>query len=879
MVTTNDYAAVKAASSAGHAIDAHDSTGIAAASAAGRLSYAFGLHGPSMCVDTACSSSLVAVHLACQSLRLGECTTAIAGGVNLILAPEATIAYCKTRMLSPTGQCRTFDASADGYVRGEGCGLVVLKTLSSAKAAGDRILAVIGGTAVNQDGRSSGLTAPNGLAQQALIRQALTTAGILPSEVSLVEAHGTGTPLGDPIEVEAIGAVIGRGRTLADPCIIGSVKTNIGHLEGAAGIAGLIKSVLCLRHRTIPPHLHLRSLNPSIDRQSLGVTVTTKPIRWEPSSGRRVVGVSSFGFTGTNAHAVLHEADEVPEQGVERPGYLITCSANSERALRNLASRYGQFLRASPSVSPADISYTANRGRDQFTERLAVVTRSMSDAARAFSQFGNGLKEEGVLSGRVQTDAKPRIAFLFAPQSSQYPNMGKQLFETDPVFRSAMTECSDRIGTRQGRSLLDVLYGPHAEDDIKDVRWSQIALFCLEFSLAETWRSWGITPDYVLGHSLGEYAAACVSGLLPLEDALGLVAGRADLTEALPVQGCAASVSAGGDQVSRFLVGRGEHLAIAALNGPSQVLLSGTEEAISAVSQEIQAAGIEVKLLTGLIGVHSPLMDPVIDQVKSLAATLRYGDLKIPFVSGVEGRFADTHEVATPEYWARHLRQPVRFLDAMQALHATGCELLVEIGPRHTLLRLGRACVPESMHRWLPSLSKEKPDWQQMLETLGELFVCGRNLDFAEFHKQHGGRTTSSPTYPFERKEYRIGVATESAVTEAGSEAESDEPTESAILAQARGLNPSSRRAFLMERVGAVVSDMVGLPVDRLSPNQRLEELGLDSLLAIDLVFALEAALQTKLPVTLITDCPSIAALTGYLLERVDGASVAATHK
>ncbi|HEV2129938.1 MAG TPA: type I polyketide synthase, partial [Longimicrobiaceae bacterium] len=488
----------------------------------GRLSYLLGLHGPSISLDTACSSSLVAVHLAVQSLRAGECQMALAGGVNVILVPDSTIAISKYRMLSPDGRCKTFDAAADGFARGEGCGVVVLKRLSDALADGDRVLAVIRGSAVNQDGASSGLTAPHGPAQEAVVREALASGGVTPGEVTYVEAHGTGTSLGDPIEVQALATVLGPGRAAERPVLIGSVKTNLGHLESAAGIAGLIKLVLCLQHRQIPPHLHLHTPNPLIPWERLPVAVPQQLTPW-PAEAPLVGAVSGFGFSGTNAHVVLAAAPEAerPPGERRRPAHLLTLSAQSGDALLELAASVAKRLRAGPELALGDVAHTANAGRAQLPHRLALRAVEVTEARSQLERFLVGEEHAGLTRGRVPPGDPPRVAFLFPGQGSQYVQMGRQLYESEPRFRQTLEQCEQILRPLLERPLLSVLYPePGEEADaarlLAQTRYTQPALFALEYALCELWRSWGIEPAAVLGHSVGEYVAACVAGVFSL---------------------------------------------------------------------------------------------------------------------------------------------------------------------------------------------------------------------------------------------------------------------------------------------------------------------------------------------------------------------------
>lgn len=539
-ISSNDYGRLLLGTGDLTDADAYYHTGNALNAVAGRVSHALNLRGPSIAIDAACSSSLVAVHLAGLSLRARECDLALAGGVNLILSPEATVVVSRGRMLAPDGRCKTFDAAADGFVRGEGCGLVVLRRLSDAIAHGDNILAVIRGSAVSHDGHSSGFTVPNGSAHQALVRQALEAAKVDPREVGYVEAHGTGTALGDPVEVQALGAVFAEGHSADRPLLIGSVKTNIGHLEAAAGIAGLIKLVLTLQHREIPPHLHFREPNPRIPWDALPLSVPTERVPWASASGPRIGGVSSLGASGTNAHVVAAEAparERAPAEA-ERPVHLLSLSARTEGALRELASRYAGRLAASPELDTGDLCFTANTGRSHFAHRLCVPASSSAGMREALNAYAAGREATGVVTGVADNTKQPKIAFLFTGQGSQYVGMGRQLYETQPTFREALDRCDEILRAHLQQPLLEVLYPSSGHrSPLDETAYTQPALFSLEYALAELWQSWGVRPSVVMGHSVGEYTAACVAGVFSLEDGLRLIAERARLIQELPRNG------------------------------------------------------------------------------------------------------------------------------------------------------------------------------------------------------------------------------------------------------------------------------------------------------------------------------------------------------
>lgn len=520
-LSTSDYAQLQLKHGDAADIDAYFGTGGAHSVVAGRLSYILGLHGPSIAIDTACSSSLVAIHLACQSLRAQECRMALAGGVNVILLPELTVALSKARMMAADGRCKTFDAAADGFVRSEGCGVIVLKRLSDALADGDSVLAVIRGSAVNQDGRSSGLTAPNGPSQTAVIRAALANARLEPRDIHYVETHGTGTALGDPIEAQALAAALGDGRAAGDPVRIGSVKTNIGHLEAAAGVAGLMKVVLALQHGEIPAHLHLRELSPHIPWQQIPAIVPTEAAAWPPSAQPRRAGVSSFGFGGTNAHVIVEEAPVVNRAGRVRPAEVLTLSAKSPEALRDLAAAYAKYLSQTQSDF-ADICYSANIGRAAFGHRLALAAATASDARDALEKFVESGAARGVSIGASEASSEPGVVFLFTGEGSQYAGMGRELYDAEPVFRRTIDECAEVVRSSLDRPLTEILFGEAAG------REAQLALFALEYALAQQWIAWGVEPAAVMGHGLGEDVAACVAGEVSLADGLRLVGERAD---------------------------------------------------------------------------------------------------------------------------------------------------------------------------------------------------------------------------------------------------------------------------------------------------------------------------------------------------------------
>ncbi len=713
--------------------DPYQLTGLAHGFAAGRLSYVLGLEGPSLAVDTACSSALVAIHLACASLRRGECRLALAGGVNLILDPGGSAVVERFGMLAPDGRCKTFDRRADGFVRGEGCGIAVLKTLSAALADGDRILALVRGTAVNQDGATGGLTVPSPRAQQRVIEGALAEAGVRPAEVGYVEAHGTGTSLGDPIELGALGAVLGRGREPGRAFAVGSVKTNLGHLESAAGIAGFLKAVLALSREVVPPPLHLVEPSPHVPWAELPAVVPARPTPWPRAAERRVAGVSAFGASGTNAHVVLEEAPATAaEASSPRSCHLFTLSARTGSALRELARRSAERLDG--ALAPASVARTLNAGRARFRHRLAIVASSVDELRRAL--------ETG--EGRVAGEP-PRVAFLFAGQGGQRAGAGRELYATEPVFR----EWIDRASARLDRPLRDVLLGePGTEGLLDRTEWTQPALYAFEYALAELWRSWGIEPAAVLGHSIGEVVAAAVAGVFSFEDGLVFAAERGRLMGDLPAGGAMAAVAA---DAARVRLALREGVAVAAVNAPDEVVLSGDERALLAV---LAGLGVPSRRLEVSHAFHSPLLAAALPGLEEAARRAGPGEPRIGLVSNVTGTWADAGLLGRPEYWWRQAASPVLFQRSLETLLAGGFRVFLEIGPRATLSAIGKRVPGGDGARWIPSLAAGPSETRAILGALAELWLEGADLDGHGLHRFDPPARARVPTYPFEGERF-----------------------------------------------------------------------------------------------------------------------------
>ena len=733
-------------------VNAHSLTGTLDCIIANRLSYLFDLRGPSVSIDTACSSSLVAVHLACQSLRTRDSDLALAGGVNAILSPELSVSLAKWGLMAPDGRCKTFDASADGFVRAEGCGIVVLKRLADAIADNDPVLAVIRGTAVNQDGRSTAMSAPNGIAQQDVVRRALRNGGVEPTEVSCIEAHGTGTELGDPIEVEALAEVLGAPGQGAPRVAVTAVKTNIGHLEAAAGIAGLIKLVLCLEHEQISPTIHFERLNPHISLDGTRLFIPTECHPW-PSGGQvRIAGVSSFGLGGTNAHVVLEETPALPPPaGAEGP-YVVPVSARSPQALPQVAGRLADHIAAS-SADLADISYTAALRRTHHAERAAVVGATRDDLIERLRMLERGERRPGVVTGRRETAVRRRVAFVFSGQGTQWWAMGRELLATSSVFRDVVEQCDELLRAHVDWSLCDELAAREEESRLDQTEITQPALFAIQVGLAAVWRQLGVTPTAVTGHSVGEVAAAHVCGALGLADALRVVARRGQFMQAATGNGTMASIDRPVGTVAAAIEGYGERISIAAINAPTATVVSGETAAMAELSDALRADGADVRPLPVDYAFHSAQMAPHAEALRAELADLRPGKARLRFVSTAAGaELAGTDLDAG--YWARNVREPVRFTDAVDILAELGCDVFVEIGPNPVL---GGALAEQlgdgTEAVIVPSLRRGRPEVEAMYTALAQLHCVGVPVDWSSVMPGRR-RVEPLPTYPWQHQRY-----------------------------------------------------------------------------------------------------------------------------
>ncbi|HMW00085.1 MAG TPA: beta-ketoacyl synthase N-terminal-like domain-containing protein, partial [Acidobacteriota bacterium] len=739
-ISSNDYSLVQARyANREQTVEAYPGLGNAHSIAANRLSYLFNLRGPSMAVDTACSSSLVAVHLACQSILNGECNLAIAGGVNLILSPEPTISFSKARMLSPDGRCKTFDAAANGYVRGEGCGVIVLKRLSDAQRNGDHILAIIRGSAINQDGLTNGLTAPNGPSQQAVIRKAIKAARVSPTDISYVEAHGTGTPLGDPIEVQALAAVISENRPASHPCVIGSVKTNLGHLEAAAGIAGLIKTVLALHHRQIPPHLHFQQPNPNLSLEPNKLTVPRTLTTWNPINHKRLAGVSSFGFGGTNAHIILEEAPALlPQSGRDQTTHVLTLSAQSESALRRLAGEYSEFLTRQPGHLVGNVCFSANTGRALFSHRLTILGETTEHFRTGLATFAAGTTTQAVQTQTVKGTIRQKVAFLFGATQADGARISRQSLTQSSIYSQAFTHC--------------VQLGQQAAMTSDD---TDLLTFADSIALAEVWKAFGVLPGAVLGQETGELAAAVVAGCCSIETAIAVLAARRRALDQLPTGGMTIQVATSGAHVTTFLQSGTSGVTIAGVCSPEHTLVAGEHSAIAAFMTRLAAAGISSQIVHPRLALHSPLVEPVLAGFEQSIQTLSFEEPQIPMISGVTGRQLDG--VPDAMYWRQQLRQMLKLTPAFDTLSELGFETFIVIEPTCQLLTIGKQSLGETFGTWLPGAGQAgSDDWRTLLQGLTYLYLNGTDIEWSAAYRDLPRRRIGLPTYPFDRHRYWV---------------------------------------------------------------------------------------------------------------------------
>ena len=739
-------------------------SGSAGSIASGRVAYTFGFEGPAVSVDTACSSSLVALHLAVQALRRDECDLALAGGVSVMATPGVFVEFSRQRGQAPDGRCKPFSAAADGAGWAEGAGLLLVERLSDAQRRGHRILAVVRGSAVNSDGASNGLTAPNGPSQERLIRQALADTRLRSCDVDAVEAHGTGTTLGDPIEAQALLATYGQDRPADQPLWLGAIKSNIGHAQAAAGVAGVIKMVMAIRHGVLPKTLHVDEPSPHVDWTSGAVRLLTKARPWAPEGRPRRAGVSSFGISGTNAHVIIEEApapaasdreDVAGTSAADQTGpWVWPLSAKNAAALRGQAERLAERIDADPDLTPADVAHTLVTTRALFDHRAVVVGDNHADRLSALRALAAGRSDSHLVTGAANTG---RLAFLFTGQGSQRAGMGQNLYAAHPAYAEAL----DAVLTYLDPALREII-ATNPDGSLDQTAHTQPALFAIEVALFHLLGSFGLTPDFLAGHSIGELSAAHCAGVLSLEDACTLVTARARLMQAARSGGAMAAIQATEEEVEP---GLGGSVSLAAVNGPRSVVIAGDHDRVTAIAQRWKKSGRKTRLLNVSHAFHSPHMDGSLAEFHEIAATLTYRPPRIPVVSNLTGRLATADQLTDPAYWTSHIREAVRFHEGITTLAEAGVTTFVELGPDGTLTAMAGTSLADRAATTTPTLRPDQAETHSLATALATAHTCGHTVTW-----RTAGSAVDLPTYAFQREPYWLGPVARGTYSAADSE-------------------------------------------------------------------------------------------------------------
>ncbi len=845
-----EYARAHLASGNIDAITTYSMTGIVHSLSPARLSYFYDFTGPAIPFDTACSSSLVALHYAIQSLRRNEINMALVGGVSALLGPELFIGFAKLGATSSSGVCRTFDEDADGYVRGEGCGMIVIKRLSDALKDNDNILAVIRGSAINNDGRSNGITAPNGRAQERVIKDAMKEANLSADDISYIETHGTGTKLGDPIEVNAIARVYNK-RDRNKPVLIGSVKPNIGHQESGAGLASLLKVILAMQHKKVPPSINFRSPNKHIQWDLTPIKVVDKLTDWDNNGKPRIAGISSFGFSGTNAHVILEEPPEKEDSQTaftDRTNHIIAVSAQDRNALADAVQNHAQSISKIDEDDFANYCYSANAGRTHFNKRKAFFGENKSDLIGKMTKW--------TPAGNYETPRKGKTAFLFTGHGSQYKGMCRTLWETHPDFRNNLALCDELFEPHLKLKVTDLLYSEDLDPGLLDeARYVQAVLFTVGYSLAKLWMDWGVKPDMAIGHSTGEYIAACVCGVFSLEDAARIMSRRGELMQTLPENGCMAAVNLGLDEVERLIKPYYDDVSIAAINAPDTITISGAKEPIEEIIAGLERDEIKHKVLQIFLSSHSPMTKPILNDWRKELNRHKMNDPKIPLITNVTGEFAKKDMLSKPDYWIEHFQKPVQFAKSIQFAAGNKATHFIEIGGHSTLSSMARRCVDGGNHQFLPSLLRDEENWKVLMETLSILYKDGFNIDWGAFDKPYPRKRVQAAYYPFQRERYWIKpfVGTPAA----GVPAKTAEEQEKISLLQAdeggelkESAPPAPPDAEEVQNtIKEYINQVSGIKVDSIDPDANLFYMGLDSLTIVELKNKIQSRLGVDLEI------------------------------